>query len=208
MAAIAAGLTGCCCEPWGGCYPNGNNWCGSCCGESMWHEWFSIPPECCDPCDCCGSFIGPRLNDGLYSHGNDYHGWCEKRDAGKSYVGLDDVPGQPNQFHPAPGEDPAPTPAEEPYYEEGVDEMTYQHSPRSKYPARRLSYDQQQASRGPRAAQRPPMQRSPMQHAPSMQRPQTQRLFSALSQPQVDSRGPSRTLARPQRARLFSQFSR
>ena len=28
------------------------------CGDIYWGEWISDPPDCCDPCDQCGSFTG------------------------------------------------------------------------------------------------------------------------------------------------------
>lgn len=34
--------------------------CGSGCGEVYWDEWLSDPPDCCDPCDNCGNWIGPQ----------------------------------------------------------------------------------------------------------------------------------------------------
>jgi hypothetical protein len=34
--------------------------CGSGCGEVYWDEWLSDPPDCEDPCDDCGYYVGPR----------------------------------------------------------------------------------------------------------------------------------------------------
>jgi hypothetical protein len=34
--------------------------CGSGCGEWYFDEWLSDPPECCDPCDAHGQWIGPQ----------------------------------------------------------------------------------------------------------------------------------------------------
>ncbi|MDX1945420.1 MAG: hypothetical protein SFU86_08425 [Pirellulaceae bacterium] len=35
--------------------------CGRGCGETYWGEWFSDPPDCCDPCDKChGEWTGPH----------------------------------------------------------------------------------------------------------------------------------------------------
>ncbi len=34
--------------------------CSSGCGEIYWDEWLSDPPDCCDPCDQCGNWIGPH----------------------------------------------------------------------------------------------------------------------------------------------------
>ena len=34
--------------------------CGSGCGELYVDEWLNDPPDCCDPCDNCGNWIGPH----------------------------------------------------------------------------------------------------------------------------------------------------
>ena len=34
--------------------------CGSGCGEIYWNEWACDPPECCDPCDASGCWVGPQ----------------------------------------------------------------------------------------------------------------------------------------------------
>lgn len=34
--------------------------CGSGCGEVYWDEWLSDPPDCEDPCDDCGHYVGAR----------------------------------------------------------------------------------------------------------------------------------------------------
>ena len=33
--------------------------CGAGCGPLYWHEWMMDPPDCCDPCDDCGEWVGP-----------------------------------------------------------------------------------------------------------------------------------------------------
>jgi hypothetical protein len=38
----------------------GSYWCDCGCGELYCGDWHSYPPECCDPCDCCGNYIGPH----------------------------------------------------------------------------------------------------------------------------------------------------
>ncbi len=30
------------------------------CGEEYWGDWCSSPPDCCDPCDQCGNYVGPQ----------------------------------------------------------------------------------------------------------------------------------------------------
>lgn len=35
-------------------------WCGSACGERYWGDDWSYPPDCVDPCDTCGNFVGPQ----------------------------------------------------------------------------------------------------------------------------------------------------
>jgi hypothetical protein len=56
LAVVLAAQSGCCCND---AWPHGKTWCGSQCGPVFWHEWFSHPPECCDPCDRCGNYNGP-----------------------------------------------------------------------------------------------------------------------------------------------------
>jgi hypothetical protein len=67
MAIALASGQGCCCLL---CWPYGKTWCGSQCGDLIWNEWFSLPPDCCDPCNNCGAFTGPNnrfLRRGVYS---------------------------------------------------------------------------------------------------------------------------------------------
>lgn len=193
-ALVLAGLSGCCCgdpcgEPWGGCYPCGKNWCGSQCGCLFWHEWFSLPPQCCDPCDQCGNFIGPRLNDGLYSHGNDYQGWCEHRHGQTAHYQAEEVQGVPQPAEPIPAEQPYDPRAVEESYPSGAQPM------RNRPRAARGGYGRQASYEEPlpQAARRPP------------QVDASRRLFSSMGQSQFESRGPSRTLAKPSRTRLFSR---
>ena len=40
--ALASGQ-GCCTLR---CWPYGKTWCGSQCGDLIWNEWFSLPPDC------------------------------------------------------------------------------------------------------------------------------------------------------------------
>ncbi len=37
----------------------GSYWCDCGCGELYCGDWHSYPPDC-DPCDCCGNYIGPQ----------------------------------------------------------------------------------------------------------------------------------------------------
>lgn len=71
--AGGCGIMGGCGRPHGGCgfgghlsrfilpWIQGHLSCGSGCGEVYWHEWINDPPDCTDPCDNYGQFIGPRL---------------------------------------------------------------------------------------------------------------------------------------------------
>ncbi len=34
--------------------------CNGGCGDVYYDEWVSDPPDCCDPCDNCGNWTGPR----------------------------------------------------------------------------------------------------------------------------------------------------
>jgi hypothetical protein len=35
-----------------------NTWRGPSCGERYWGDFYSDPPECHDPCDTCGNYVG------------------------------------------------------------------------------------------------------------------------------------------------------
>jgi hypothetical protein len=194
IMASALAQTGCCGTPWGGCWPCGKNWCESSCGEVFWSEWFSIPPECCDQCDDCGYFTGKKRPDNLYSHGNDYHGWCEKRQAhGMHYTDYaEPIPaGRVSEPTPAPapsqGEPYSPSEAAPEPMPGPVEDMpTTRRMPRDKY-GRPISYNQA----APRGQQRLIEQAS--------------RAWYADEAGEVDSRPPTRTLAKPPRTRLFSR---
>lgn len=30
------------------------------CGDCYWSEWYNDPPDCCDPCNRCGDYVGPK----------------------------------------------------------------------------------------------------------------------------------------------------
>ena len=94
VAVTLVGASGCCVNRFGEPVPDGAGFmsglhllrgqrCSSCgpttfaeksacrtgCGEIYWDEWLSDPPDCCDPCDDCGNWVGPQ------------HG-CRKRPSG------------------------------------------------------------------------------------------------------------------------------
>ncbi|WP_145099485.1 hypothetical protein [Anatilimnocola aggregata] len=51
------------CSPCGGglkYWLNGRCYAGRSCGERYVGEWVSDGPDCCDPCNKCGNFVGPR----------------------------------------------------------------------------------------------------------------------------------------------------
>ncbi len=205
MASLAQ--SGCCGAPWGGCWPCGKNWCGDSCGEVFWHEWFSIPPECCDQCDDCGCFTGKTRPDNLYSHGNDYHGWCENRQAHS--MRYSDY-AEPIQAGPMSQPTPAAEPSQsEPYYSPGeaapepmpgpVEDMpTTRRPPRERY-SRPPSYQGRSTSyRGQTMTYN---QRASYEAPPAS----SNRLSQAMFREQVDSPPPTRTLAKPPRTRLFSR---
>jgi hypothetical protein len=111
IALVLASEAGCCCC--GDCGSGGERWCGSQCGEVFWNEWFSIPPNCCDPCDDCGGFVGPK-RDSTYSDG--------RRTASRQ---PEPVQGRPVQAEPDQAEpDQAEPLPEQPYTAPGPsDEM-------------------------------------------------------------------------------------
>ncbi len=180
---VVSALSGCCMEPWGGCWPCGMNWCGSQCGPKIWHEWCSLPPQCCDPCDDCGCYIGPKLNDSLYSHGNDYGRYARR---------------QPETVEGVPAQEAVPTPAAEPYSPRDIepytpgpvreDEMPADPSAKQQKAVRRTSYD-------------PPPSFENMRNYPMPARTSGRNGYRGP----VDSRHASRTLAKPPRTRLFSR---
>lgn len=43
----------------------GSYWCDCGCGELYCGDWHSYPPTC-DPCDCCGNYVGPHEHDPSY----------------------------------------------------------------------------------------------------------------------------------------------
>ncbi|TWT86463.1 hypothetical protein [Neorhodopirellula pilleata] len=69
-AAMMLLSVGCCGPMWqpGGCGSAcGTTACGTCddgcgncggCGELYIDPWINHPPDCCDPCDCCGNYNG------------------------------------------------------------------------------------------------------------------------------------------------------
>lgn len=209
LAVCAASLTGCCCNPGGGCYPCGPNWCGPQCGRQVWSEWFSLPPVCCDPCNECSQYIGPRLNDDLYSHGNDYHGWCEHRHSRPHYP-VSPKAAEPVVAEPAeqaPGEtEPATepyTPGEsEPYTLPGPEDDMPSEIPfdtstgmRRQYGSRMVSYreEPEQRSRPPRYRQsrqygRPTQYSRPRQYGG----PPQYRRTSQYGRPSQGGRSPQR----------------
>lgn len=38
--------------------------CCNGCGEEYWGDWCSSPPDCCDPCDQCGNYVGGYSSGG------------------------------------------------------------------------------------------------------------------------------------------------
>jgi hypothetical protein len=182
-AAALVSQTGCCLFGCHECWPCGKDWCGSQCGELYWNEWFSLPPNCCDPCDHCGNFDGPRRNDALYSHGNDYIGYCEQTRGRQAEA----VQGRP-VMQSAPT--PAATPRDpQPYTPGATEELPMDSTTDVQFNefGQRISYD-----------------------APLSERARAQRVRAdyaarvAFHEP-VDSRGPSRKLGQSPRTRLFSR---
>ena len=106
------------------CWPCGDTWCGSQCGQCIWSEWYSMPPKCCDPCDCCGNFVASRnpwvrrggppmgrpCNQGMGNGGG--AGYC---DAGMDYGdgGYSDGMGSADATYTEGNDSQGPAPAEE-----------------------------------------------------------------------------------------------
>jgi len=86
-----------CCDPcggscWSGCGPlswlfGGLGWgCGgSGCGEFYWSDFYSEPPDCCDPCDRWGNWIGGSCGGGDCGGGGNT-GYCAVKPLQKGYA--------------------------------------------------------------------------------------------------------------------------
>lgn len=68
LAALCCGGSGGCIftdaivdthDRWTTCYRQ-RHWMDCQCGELYWSEWFNDPPACCDTCNQCGQFVGPK----------------------------------------------------------------------------------------------------------------------------------------------------
>ena len=62
LAAVLGGSSGCCGGPLC-CLEKSywrHHWGCSQCGEYYWSEWFNDPPDCCDPCNNCGDYVGKK----------------------------------------------------------------------------------------------------------------------------------------------------
>ena len=73
--------SGCGCDSCGGCDPCCDRpwhrgpvsclfgwlmqgcWCGPCCGERYWGDFYTVPPDCWGPCDCHGNYTGRGCRD-------------------------------------------------------------------------------------------------------------------------------------------------
>jgi hypothetical protein len=116
IAVLLASEAGCCCC----CGPIAERtWCGCQCGEVWWHEWFSHPPDCCEPCNNCGRFTrsqnpyvesGPsRASQGFAYSGPARRGPAEVVPPGTKY---DWAPLEPTPSEPMPSEElPLPGPS-------------------------------------------------------------------------------------------------
>lgn len=126
IAIVLASSTGCCHT----CWPCGDTWCDSQCGQFFWHEWFSFPPDCCEPCDCCGDFVGsrnpwvrrgppPMGRPNGYGDGyGESYGYAEQNGSGQQFGPADGemIYSQPPRMQPTPYRQPRmqPTPAQPP----------------------------------------------------------------------------------------------
>lgn len=51
-------------------------WCGPNCGERYWGDFYSDPPNCQDPCDCHGNFVGHGYRESGYPVDEYHEGGC------------------------------------------------------------------------------------------------------------------------------------
>ena len=142
-------------------------------------------------------FVGPRLNDGLYSHGNDYQGWCEHRHAHHM-----SGPAGAAMAAPTPAVEASPAPAEEPYSPSEPEPYTLP-GPGDDMPSE-IPYDSSTRMHRDHAGRRVSYEEAPKPKRRAAFQAGGPRSLHGMLQAPVDSRGPSRTLAKPPRTRLFS----
>jgi hypothetical protein len=88
------------CGSCGGCGRGIEGWSTCGCGERYWGDFLSCPPDCCDPCDGCGNYVG-RPNCGCAGPGYGYGAG----QAAPRYV----QPGTNGEMVPAPNGQPSKT---------------------------------------------------------------------------------------------------
>jgi len=110
IAILLASASGCCSNAWAP-WPCGRTWCDCACGEVYWNEWFSHPPDCCDPCSDGACFEGRKTkyvvgcprNSGIEGRYHDSMAGGEHMDH-ETYS---------EPMHPTRRMEPTPAPAEE-----------------------------------------------------------------------------------------------
>jgi hypothetical protein len=60
LGLVIATQSGCCLLHKFCCWKKSCEFCGSGCGEVYWSEWHNDPPDCLDPCNRCGNYVGPQ----------------------------------------------------------------------------------------------------------------------------------------------------
>jgi hypothetical protein len=100
-------------------------WWGPCCGERYWGDFYSDPPDCWDPCDGCGNYVGRNCQScgggGFFANGGGpvTNGGGNSRGYVRGHVSarVDDDVFSPN-YGGLPTDKavgPAPNPAAEPH---------------------------------------------------------------------------------------------
>ncbi|QDU57483.1 hypothetical protein [Aeoliella mucimassa] len=57
--------------------------CAGCDGELYWSEWHNDPPQCTDPCNRCGTYVGPSSYSGYSAGGcSECQGGCSQCQGG------------------------------------------------------------------------------------------------------------------------------
>ncbi len=68
-----------------------DSWCGNSCGERYWGDFYSDPPDWCEPCDRCGNYTGG------------YSGWSGNSGRGCNCGGSGGSPRATGQMVPMEG---------------------------------------------------------------------------------------------------------
>ncbi|MCC6126272.1 MAG: hypothetical protein IT426_15040 [Pirellulales bacterium] len=95
---------------------NCNTWRGPSCGERYWGDFYSDPPDCCDPCDRGGNYAGRSYYDSDWGSVRGYGssgGGCSNCNKNRAYDSQP-IPQESRVVYPSTRVSRQPTPAKQP----------------------------------------------------------------------------------------------